>query len=201
MHARIAGLAVVAATLFACGDPNRDIETGENPDAGTELGSAVGLGDVTAFDDDWDTSRDGRLDEREFDAVLASGTSDPGVNSYEGLDRDRFDRSAFRIWDNDDDRSLTEAEWEHGRSSWNLSHDLGQWSDWDANGDGSLSPDEYNSELYEHNIYDTLDADGSGILEPTEYGPAVFRTLDRNRDQLLDRDEWRDPRVLLGPSS
>lgn len=183
--------------ISACGTPPAEDDVAGSP-AGTEaapseeLGSAVGLGGVAAYRGA-DADRDERLNSEEFSTWFdESGEYDRWDADSDGaVSEDEFYTSAFAVWDRDGDQRLSEAEWQQGTAAWLNSARVGTWDDWDADANGFVSPAEYNRELHEHNLYDTLDQNVSGILEPAEMGDAWFRSLDSNRDTQLDQDEWR----------
>ncbi|SFH26567.1 hypothetical protein SAMN04488020_1098 [Palleronia marisminoris] len=119
---------------------------------------------------DWDTDADGVLRESEF----TQGVFDSGV---------------FEEWDTDDDEAVGYSE---------LSSGL--YSAWDANDDGELSVDEWDSAVdlwfgeFDVNLsVENWDADGNGIISEGEFAEALEETdlLARlgNEDEVLAEDE------------
>ncbi len=79
----------------------------------------------------------------------------------------------------------------------------------DKNGDGQLTPDEYlpprppnadsSDQTFHHPpspLIEALDVNHDGIIDATEIAnaPAELKTLDKNGDGKLTRDEYRPPR-------
>lgn len=65
----------------------------------------------------------------------------------------------FNDWDDDDDDSLSELEWEQGIDEHLEAYDSGKLSDWDTNGDGMISEREL-----QDGLFDLVDHDDDGAI-------------------------------------
>jgi Ca2+-binding EF-hand superfamily protein len=97
----------------------------------------------------WDTNRDDRIDENEFNTVMD--------------DNDYYNR-----WDADRDNRISETEWNTGIGENYPDYDEntdGLFDDWDTDRDGYLNNDEYYG-----GTFNAWDDDRSGYLDTNEYG-------------------------------
>lgn len=84
----------------------------------------------------------------------------------------------------------------------------GDFKKWDADGDGTINSEEFNSSWDDNDFYGTWDEDGDGSLNENEWQQGVdtyysnidgwkksknrnFSTWDRNRNGTLDENEFR----------
>ena len=62
--------------------------------------------------------------------------------------------------------------------------------DWDSNGDGTLSQEEWNAGLSERGVFSEWDADGDGSLTSGEFAGGIFGRFDEDGDGTLTSAEW-----------
>jgi hypothetical protein len=95
---------------------------------------------VTTFGS-YDSNRDDRVDREEFETVFA-------------------EQGDFNTWDIDEDRRLTEDEWENGFNVYSSSYpyeERGVFDDWDTDNDSYVDDDEYNDGFF--GLWDSNDDD------------------------------------------
>lgn len=93
---------------------------------------------VTTFGS-YDANRDDRVDREEFETVFA-------------------EQGDFNTWDIDEDRRITEDEWEKGFNVYSSSYpyeERGIFDDWDTNKDTYVDDDEYNEGFF--GLFDSND--------------------------------------------
>lgn len=95
--------------------------------------------------DNWDVNNDSYLDEDEF------------FDAYDEV-------GYYDTWDDDDNDSLSETEWEVAADEHLSAYDFGAFSDWDTNGDGTVSENEFQEGLFE--------------------------LIDQNSDGQIGEDDW-----------
>ncbi len=61
---------------------------------------------------------------------------------------------------------------------------------WDADGDGQLTEQEFNTGFENNGLYDDWDANGDGSLSEDEFGSGLYDSWDANDDGWLSDDEW-----------
>ncbi|MGK7391634.1 MAG: hypothetical protein ACNS60_14870 [Candidatus Cyclobacteriaceae bacterium M2_1C_046] len=96
----------------------------------------------------YDTNQDYEVDPEEFNTVFAN-------------------QGDFKNWDIDEDRRLTEDEWNEGFNVYGSSYpyeERGLFDDWDTDNDAYVDNDEYNE-----GFFDLFDADGDGIISQDEW--------------------------------
>lgn len=69
-------------------------------------------------------------------------------------------------------------------------------SDWDSNGDGMLTEDEFYDGVSDAGLYDDWDTDSDGLIEESEYSQIgiddSYDSWDANSDGYLDSGEFYD---------
>lgn len=65
-------------------------------------------------------------------------------------------------------------------------------SDWDSNGDGTISQDEFNTGWGEAGVYDSWDEDGDGALSEDEFNTGVFESYDSDDSGAIEEPEFGD---------
>ncbi len=102
---------------------------------------------------------------------------------------------AFTSLDRNRDRRITRAEWRYDRESFRAA---------DVNHDNILSRPEFlaGGRVADEDRYWDFDANGDGFIEPYEWyeAPGTFRSLDRNRDDRVSRDEFRSGARVEAPA-
>lgn len=64
------------------------------------------------------------------------------------------------------------------------------WSAWDANSDGLIDNEEFNTGFGENDVYGTWDSDGDGSLTEDEFNTGVFNSYDEDGDGSLNEEEF-----------
>ncbi len=122
--------------------------------------------------------------------ALALGLTSAAVAGKSHHDRGGHKQAIFGMMDADGDGKITRAEADAYRD--------GQMAKFDADGNGSLNPDEYvaMTEDFRRQMmlakFKRLDADGDGMLSKDEVGSRadrMFQHMDRNDDGMIEPDE------------
>ena len=100
----------------------------------------------------------------------------------------------FATLDKNNDRRLTADEWRYDRQL---------FATGDKNGDGVLTRAEFLSQGgtdAQPDQFRTLDSDRDGVIERSEWHQpiAAFSALDRNRDNVITREEYREVAATSG---
>ncbi len=66
------------------------------------------------------------------------------------------------------------------------------FSDWDTDGDGGLTESEFAEGASRAGLFDAWDGDGDGILIEDELMTGLYRSWDRNRDDVIDAPEFEE---------
>jgi len=149
-----------------------------------------------------DTNRDGRLDEREYfdrgdqvDRAQRFNQWDTDRNGVISGPEWRSDPALFHKLDRDADSVLSAAEF--------TAHDIDQrFRDFDKDRDGLISLREWTRDQAE---FRRMDRNNDRTLTPDEYiargdvasRAAQFTEWDKNRDGVLQGNEWTGPRALF----
>lgn len=64
------------------------------------------------------------------------------------------------------------------------------WEDWDANGDGDITEEEWDESFAGSSTFDDWDVDGDGVINESEYSTGLFGTFDANDDGDITEEEW-----------
>lgn len=92
--------------------------------------------------------------------------------------------TAFAVtWDTNDDGAVDAEEFAKGNIA-SITFDR-----FDDNGDGAISPAEVGLTEPDE-IFMAGDNNGDGLLTRAELSAATFGSYDRNRDEVLDEEEW-----------
>lgn len=145
-----------------------------------------------------DANGDSYLDNDEIaesaDAVGAFDAWNADADSE--LDRDDIAGNAFRLWDRDANKKISEDEWETGSELWYPGGgDVLVFDDVDGDGDSELDPDEFSerfdvSALGEAWKPETLDKD--------TFKRAYFSLYDTDDDGRVSKDEWNNGAAAFG---
>lgn len=100
----------------------------------------------------------------------------------------------FELWDDDDDRKVSRAEWEAGMAVW-FPDRLADASfpGWDGNADESLDVIELGEGAVRAGTFDAYDLDGDGTSSTREVSRYLFDQWDTNEDEVVDANEWPLP--------
>ncbi len=167
--------ALLTLAVGACGDGDSDSEN------------------VTADDADFptlDASGDSYLDADEVaEWVDNSGTFDRwDADSDSELDRDEIAGNAFNLWDTNDDKKLSQKEWESGTDLWypdNVQHV--SYGDWDGDGDSEVDADEFSEKFDFSQLGEAWHVDS---FNEETFKKAYFELYDFDDDGRVSEDEW-----------
>ena len=140
----------------------------------------------------WDTDRDGKVTQKEFDDALqrnsmAAGWDEDGDGQLSDME---FATGFYWTWDLDGDGSVDRREYDSGCGAFFPSPDTyGTFDQYDADGDGRLSLDEFAA--LTSKVYPKWDRDGNRKLTERELQAAWYHTWDVNADGLLEHSEYR----------
>src|SRR5699024_7789843 len=79
--------------------------------------------------EEWDSNNDTYLDSEEINTAF-------------------YDVDYYDEWDDDDNDTLSETEWEMGVDEHLGAYDSGQYTNWDTNGDDKISENEFHEGLF-----------------------------------------------------
>lgn len=65
-----------------------------------------------------------------------------------------------------------------------------EFSDWDDNGNGKISQDEWSSACNSSDLFADWDMDNDGLIDDDEYSTGLFQHWDVNDDGVLEESEW-----------
>lgn len=65
-------------------------------------------------------------------------------------------------------------------------------NDWDSDGDGALSEDEFNTGWGEYGAYDSWDSDGDGMLSEDEFNTGIYDSYDYDDSGVIEEPEYGD---------
>ncbi|HEV2060617.1 MAG TPA: hypothetical protein VGR11_14775 [Solirubrobacteraceae bacterium] len=104
------------------------------------------------------------------------------------LDRDQIAGNAFRLWDRDGNRRISEEEWRTGTELWYPEDvDVVVFDDADADGDSELDADE---------VAERFDVSGLGeawtpsSFDESRFKRAYFSLYDTDDDGRVSKEEW-----------
>lgn len=139
----------------------------------------------------WNTDPDAELGPDEFGDWLEEQDfyGDMNTDGADGLTPEEVAAGLLDVFDGNDDGSVGETEWTEAGTTW--FGDDASMSDWDTDGDGTLSEDELAAGIRDHDRWTEWDQDGDGTLNQTEFNDAVFSAWDDNDDGSIDETEWR----------
>lgn len=66
------------------------------------------------------------------------------------------------------------------------------YSEWDTDGDGAISQEEWSTGFGEAGVYDGWDANDDGVLDEDEFNEGVFSAYDANDDDMIDEQEFSE---------
>ena len=68
---------------------------------------------------------------------------------------------------------------------------FGEFADWDKNGDGQLTREEFEWRLSDNSVFYDFDGDGDGEITELEFQTGLYNAWDTNGDQTVDTYEYR----------
>lgn len=100
----------------------------------------------------------------------------------------------FELWDRDDDRRVSRAEWADGMAAWFPDRlELQSFESWDLDGDGSLDVIEIGDSGVRHKAFGAYDVDDDGTISTREVSQYLFERWDKDGDGAVDANEWPLP--------
>lgn len=64
------------------------------------------------------------------------------------------------------------------------------WSNWDTDGSGDLSSEEWDAGFNDEGVYSEWDENGDGALTEQEFGEGVFNSYDKDGDGTWNEEEY-----------
>ena len=173
----IEGQAAIDARVIV--DPNA-------PDATTtDFGTLDANGDSYLDDDEIAESAD-------VDSVFDSWNADADSE----LDRDQIPGNAFRLWDRDGNKKISEQEWRSGTELWYPEDvDVVVFDDADGDGDSELDADEFEERF---DISGLGEAWTPRSFDKASFKRAYFELYDINDDGRVSKAEWEYGATAFG---
>ena len=176
----------------------KDIEGQAAIDASTIVDPTAPAAATAAGFDTLDANGDSYLDEDEIresadvDSVFDTWNADADSE----LDRDQIPGNAFRLWDRDGNKKISEEEWRSGTELWYPENvDVVVFDDADGDGDSELDADEF---------AERFDISGLGeawtppSFDKARFKRAYFDLYDTNDDGRVSKDEWEYGATAFG---
>ncbi len=141
--------------------------------------------------DDFDANMDGAMDRNEFNDTY-SNNYDNWDRNQDGVvdDREFYDNNYDRL-DANRDQILDADEWEQGYNDIYAPYlSTRDYDDFDTDANNAVSRDEYYSGMRDTDLYDEYDVDGDRYIDSDEMNEGVFNSMDENRDDQIDEDEY-----------
>lgn len=186
--------ALALLALGACGPGDAEEAPGNAP-ADAEAAEAPPIQRPTSAPDfsEWDREGDMALAPEEFGAWAEDQGIFDGWSTDEGIDFEAMQEDIHSSLDVSGDGQVDRNDWdaveEQLRGMFGGEHP-GEWEEWDRDGDGTLSVEEFRTGAGERDLRGQVDVDGNGQLTPQDLQGYYFRLLDENRDGLVDLAEW-----------
>lgn len=157
-----------------------ETEEGEN-----KLASSDEVGDYN----EWDTNDDQQWDENEFETVANdSGFYEEWDADADGyLSDDELYGGTYGVYDEDDDGTFTNEEFDVWNTAWGGAYD---YNEWDTNNDNVLDEEEYDAGTEGAGIYDDWDEDADGLYSEDEVYGGLNETWDADDDNYLAEEEY-----------
>lgn len=88
------------------------------------------------------------------------------------------------------DDNIKKEEWEKFVKDFRFEKQ--SWATWDADTNGELDYDEFHKGISKLELFKKWNLDNSQLVSEIEFATGIFDRWDRNRDNLLSRDEYFD---------
>ena len=174
-----------------------DVEGQAAIDASSIVDPTAAAPPVTGFDT-VDANGDSYLDNDEIrESADAAGAFDAwNADADSELDRDEIAGNAFRLWDRDGNKKVSEKEWQTGTELWYPDDvDPVAFADVDADGDSELDADELSERFDVSALGEGWDSD---TLDKSTFKQAYFSLYDTNDDGRVSKDEWNYGAAAFG---
>ena len=162
---------------------------------GTFLGICMILGSVSYAQDfdQYDTDKDGKLNQTEFTERNKAGYSTWDENRDGKLDYVELSDMAYESFDRDKNDFLDENEWNEGiNSGVGAAFRNEDYDSFDTNADGQLDVGEWEEANNENTWFDKYDTNQDGLIDNDEWNINTFEDWDVNDDDFIDEDEFDD---------
>ena len=164
-------------------------------------GSVLGLGSAAAQNTaygDFDANSDGGVDAAEFNDGFGSGLFDTfNADGNDVVDQNEFSGGVYNLFDANSDGALSEDEYNTGVDTLYDGNYDGAYGDFDADGDGTVTQEEFANTYDSSGLYGDFDADGNDQVDQTEFNEGLFGVTDTNDDGLFTEDEYNDAPLLF----
>lgn len=151
---------------------------------------------------EWDTDADQELSRDEFMTQIRTRNvlSNLSTDQNNTLDKEEFHKWVMSALDRDGDDAISEQEFTSATNAWQ-DVDWGLFEDWNTDDDQTLSAQEFEAGLQNVKFFSEWDADNNGELGPDEFGNGLFGTWDENGDGALSADEIGFGERDVGPQA
>ena len=142
--------------------------------------------------EDWDTNRDRQWSKEEFTAGMDKHRMyEEWDSSNDGLIEEReLQTGLFNTWDTDSNNNLDHGEFTAAYAGINYNAGMGEFEKWDTNKNSQLDADEFSKGVANTEIYSNWDTDGDGMYSEDELYTGLFDSWDRDNDGYLAQNEY-----------
>lgn len=198
MHTRVLGLLALPVFLLAGCDPaGQESQPAGDADAAEAPPTqrpAQGLEETEGVDfSEWDANGDRALDQNEFNAwAEEEGVFDDWFGD-DGIDLQAVEEEIRSAIDLNDDGEIDQEDWNAAMNEIRQvfgGESPGEWSEWDTDGDGQLTSEEFRHVAEQRGLQEQMDVDGDGQVSQEDVHSFYFGLVDENGDGRIEADEW-----------
>ena len=139
------------------------------------------------------SSNGSSFDKNDFAKTVATlgYIADWNVNDQGAYDDPELYVTTYKIWDRDENKSISEQEWNNGVTYYILDYDKskdGDFSDWDRDSSNDLDVNEVTAGMKDKNYFKADEADKS-VAKQTSDNPTLV-VWDTDNDPLIEKVEY-----------
>ena len=121
-----------------------------------------------------------------------SGLIDKNFNQI----KEFYDYS-FTHLDRNKDGNLDNNEWKYGHDNFYGSSGVSSnFEEYDGDGNANLSQEEYMNSFSDSDYFKSYDTNKDNYIDTNELNLRTYQDLDKNRDGILDQNEFKENRSL-----
>ncbi|MDF1609404.1 PRC-barrel domain-containing protein [Hoeflea sp. YIM 152468] len=144
---------------------------------------------------DLDTNRDQQVDRTEFQQVSNATFTDWDSDANQRISNDELHGGVFANWDRDSNGALSPNEYRTGSQAWLGTSAHPGFSAIDADGNGSLNRQEFETAARDSTAFADWNTEGEGV-DMAGFHNALFKVYDKDRSDQVSRSDY-DAVVIL----